>query len=84
LDGWSALTQCRYLHIEQHKHSINTDIHVSSGVRTHDPSVRAGEDSSWLRPRGHCDRGQFSCPSEIIIYDHVCLSHWVVNNVCTT
>jgi hypothetical protein len=25
-------------------------------IRTHDPSVRAGEDSSRLRPRGHCDR----------------------------
>jgi hypothetical protein len=27
-----------------------------SGIRTHDPSVRAGEDSSCLRKRGHCDR----------------------------
>jgi hypothetical protein len=27
-----------------------------SGIRTHDPSVRADEDSSYLRPRGHCDR----------------------------
>jgi hypothetical protein len=33
-----------------------TDIHASSGIRTHDPSVRAGEDISWLRPHGHCDR----------------------------
>jgi hypothetical protein len=44
-----------YLHIEQDKHIIHahsTDIHV----RTHDPSVRASEDSSCLRPRGHCDR----------------------------
>jgi hypothetical protein len=31
-------------------------MHASSGIRTHDPSVRAGEDSSRLRPRGHCDR----------------------------
>jgi hypothetical protein len=47
-----------YLHIEQHKHRINadnTDIHGLSGIRTHDPSVRASEDSSYLRPRGHCD-----------------------------
>jgi hypothetical protein len=39
-------------------HTINsyTDIHASSGIRTHDPSVRAGGDVSCLRPRGHCDR----------------------------
>jgi hypothetical protein len=34
----------------------NTNIHASSGIQTHDPSVRAGEDSSCLRPHGHCDR----------------------------
>jgi hypothetical protein len=28
----------------------------SRGIRTRDPSVWAGEDSSCLRPRGHCDR----------------------------
>jgi hypothetical protein len=27
-----------------------------SGIRTHDLSVRAGEDSSYLRPRGYCDQ----------------------------
>jgi hypothetical protein len=27
-----------------------------SEIRTHNPSVRASEDSSCLRPRGHCDR----------------------------
>jgi hypothetical protein len=40
----------------QRKHRTNADIHASSGTRTHDPSVRAGEDISCLRPRGHCDR----------------------------
>jgi hypothetical protein len=35
---------------------MHTDIHTSSGIRTHDPSVRAGEDGSCLKPRGHCDR----------------------------
>jgi hypothetical protein len=52
-------SQGLYLHTEQHKpriNSNNTDIHALSGIRTHDPSVRAGEDSSCLRPRGHCDR----------------------------
>jgi hypothetical protein len=37
----------------QNKH---TDIHASSGIRTNDASVRAGEDGSCLRSRGHCDR----------------------------
>jgi hypothetical protein len=41
-------SQVRYLHTE-HKHRINAhDIHVSSGILTHDPSVRAVEDSSCL------------------------------------
>jgi hypothetical protein len=31
----------------------NTGIHALIGIRTHDPSVRASEDSSCLRPRGH-------------------------------
>jgi hypothetical protein len=35
---------------------MHTDIHASSGIRTHDPSVRAGEDGLCLRSRGHCDR----------------------------
>jgi hypothetical protein len=48
-------SQGRYLQTEQHKHRINahnTDIHALSGIRTHDPSVRASEESSCLRPRG--------------------------------
>jgi hypothetical protein len=32
------------------------DTHVLSGIRTHDSSVRASEDSSCFRPRGYCDR----------------------------
>jgi DNA-binding sugar fermentation-stimulating protein len=35
---------------------MQKNIHASSGIRTHDPYVRAGEDSSCFRPRGHCDR----------------------------
>jgi hypothetical protein len=34
----------------------HTDIHALSGIRNHDPSVRAGEDRSCLRPLGQCDR----------------------------
>jgi hypothetical protein len=50
-------SQGRYLHTEQHKHRINThtDIHASSGIRTQDPSVQVGKDSSCLRPCGRCD-----------------------------
>jgi hypothetical protein len=33
-----------------------TYIHGLSGIRTYDPSVWNGEDSSCLRPRGYCDR----------------------------
>jgi hypothetical protein len=53
-----GLSQGRYLNTGQHKHRIkaHTDIHVLSGIQTHDPSFRASEDSSCLRPRGHCDR----------------------------
>jgi hypothetical protein len=49
-------SQGRYLHIGQHKHRINADIHASSGIQTHDPSVCEGQDSSCLRLRDHCDR----------------------------
>jgi hypothetical protein len=62
-------SQGRYLHAGQHKHRINvhTDIHALSGIRNHDPGVRASEDSSCLRPRGHCDR-QFKIVEFRIIY----------------
>jgi hypothetical protein len=48
--------QSRCLHTGQHKHRINADIHALSGIRTHDPSFRASEDSSYLRQGGHYDR----------------------------
>jgi hypothetical protein len=55
-------SQGRYLHTRQHIHRINahTDIHALSRIRTDDPSVRASEDSSCLRPRGHCGRPFFN------------------------
>jgi hypothetical protein len=34
----------------------SADIRASSGIRAHDPSVSAREDSSCLRQRGHCNR----------------------------
>jgi hypothetical protein len=50
-------SQGRYLHTGQHKHTIDAqrDIHALSRIRTHDPSVRARDDSSCLIPRGHCN-----------------------------
>jgi hypothetical protein len=49
LESGISPSQGRYLHTGQHKHRIkthNTDIHDLNGIRTHDPSVRASEDSS--------------------------------------
>jgi hypothetical protein len=38
------------------QNNTNTDIHVLSGIQTHDRSVGTCEDGSCPRPRGHCDR----------------------------
>jgi hypothetical protein len=40
----------------QNKRIHTPNIHALSGIRTHDPSVRASEDSSCLTPRSYCDR----------------------------
>jgi hypothetical protein len=40
----------------QDRYLTQTDIYALSGIRTHDPSVLASEDSSCFRPCGHCDR----------------------------
>jgi hypothetical protein len=64
--GISSL-QGRYLHTKQHKHRItHIYIHTSSRIRTHDPSVRAGEEGSCLRPRGHCHRLHYPLINPII------------------
>jgi hypothetical protein len=52
----------------QTQNKRHTDILASSGIRTHDPSVRASEDGSCLRPRGHCARQpNCSASSELVI-----------------
>jgi hypothetical protein len=58
LDGASARRKASLpTHKTTHRiNACNTDIHELSGIRTHDPNVRAREDSSCLRPRGHCVR----------------------------
>jgi hypothetical protein len=53
-----------------------TDIHASSEIRTHDPSVWVWEDISCLRPRGHhrylCDRNLiFRYLLNIFIYTYI-------------
>jgi hypothetical protein len=51
----------RYLNTGQHKQykDIHTpNIHALSGIRNHNPSVRAREESSCLRLRGYCNRLQ--------------------------
>jgi hypothetical protein len=50
----------------QNKRIHTPNIHALSGIRTHDPSFRASEDSSCLRPRDHCDRHRFLYASIII------------------
>jgi hypothetical protein len=40
----------------QNKRIHTPYIHALSGIRTHNPSVRASEDSPCLRPRSYCDR----------------------------
>jgi hypothetical protein len=40
----------------QNKRIHKPNIHALYGIGTHDPSVRASEDSSCLRSRGQCDR----------------------------
>jgi hypothetical protein len=39
----------------QDRYLTRTDVQAFSRIRTHDPSVRAGENISCLRPRGHCE-----------------------------
>jgi hypothetical protein len=57
LDGGSARRKVAiYTQNNTNTEKTHTDIHVVSGIRIHDPSVRASKDSSCLRPRGDCDR----------------------------
>jgi len=54
------LTQGHYLQRTTQHRKTRTLIHASSGIQTHDPSVRAAEDSTRLRSLGHWDRLTFS------------------------
>jgi hypothetical protein len=65
LDGGPARRKAA-TYTEDNKKELNahTDIHALSGIRTHDPNVRASEDSSCLRPRDHRSR-----PTLILIHE---------------
>jgi hypothetical protein len=51
-----SLTQGLYLHRTTQHRKTRTHMHAPTGIRTRDPIVRAAEDSTCLRPRGHWDR----------------------------
>jgi len=55
---WQGIspTQGFDLHRTTQEIEARTHIHASSENRKHDPSFRAVEDSTCLRPRGHWDR----------------------------
>jgi hypothetical protein len=57
----------------QNKHIHTPNIHALSGIRTQDPSVRASEDSSCLRPLGYCDRQLYLLPTlnSLILNEHL-------------
>jgi hypothetical protein len=44
------------IHTQDNTNKINTNIHASSWIRTHDPSTGKAEDNSCLRQRGNCHR----------------------------
>jgi hypothetical protein len=52
--GISPVTRLLPTEDNTNTEETRTDIHASSGIRSHDPSVWGGEDISCLRPRGHC------------------------------
>jgi hypothetical protein len=68
LDGGSARRKAAtYTQDNTNRIIAHTNIHASSGIRTHDPSVRASEDSLCLKARPHyscscsCSSGFYLC-----------------------
>jgi hypothetical protein len=55
-EGSAGRNAATYTQIRTNTEQTHTYIHASSGIGTHDPSVRVGENGSYLRPGGHCDR----------------------------
>jgi hypothetical protein len=52
-------TQGLYVHRTTQHRKTRTHIHAPSGIRNRDPSVRAAEDSTCLRRRGHWERTRY-------------------------
>jgi hypothetical protein len=66
----------------QGRYITQTDIHALSGTRTHDPSVRAGEDISCFRPRNYCDRPATSQEILIVVITGVRTSNLEQYGLC--
>jgi hypothetical protein len=60
----------------------HTDIDALNGIRTHDPTFRASEGNSCLRPRGHCDRHSLTLTPSIMLSFR--LSRFFVRALCFT
>jgi hypothetical protein len=56
LSGGISPVQGLYLHRTTQHRNTQTHIHAPRRIRTCDPNVRAAEESTCLRPRGHWDR----------------------------
>jgi hypothetical protein len=90
LERMISPSQGRCLTLTQNKRIHTPNNHALSGIRTHDPSVRASEDSSCLRLRGYCDRLSMELYFFLIkcfrwLFDVItCLKHlwgWVIQQV---
>jgi hypothetical protein len=69
LDEWSAGRKtATYTQDNTNRINAHTNFHALSGIRTHNLSVRVSEDSSYLRPRGHCDRQPKPSQSVFLIH----------------
>jgi hypothetical protein len=51
-----GLSQCLSLYRKAQNKKVLTYVHASSGIRTHDPSLRAFQNHMHLKPRGHWNR----------------------------
>jgi hypothetical protein len=56
---------------------MQTNDQASSGILTHDPSIRAGEDSPCLKPRDNCDWFLYTTLQQNVI--NICL-HAIISS----
>jgi hypothetical protein len=62
------------------QNNTNTDIHALSRIRTHDPSIRASEDSSCFRPLLWKVKRTIFANTRIVYLPNTILKHLRVNN----